>query len=182
LICSKLNVNPFTGRYFHFWPSVSFSTPNKTRLKSSFVRGQKNEFHALEKCYNYFSQSTIEEIDISLSQALSTTFRPSQLHFYCIFNAQFLNFSKHPGLGLSWSWHKKTALQGCKICTYIFFTRKSFLNLNLGHYFQLMHNCFLNTFVGDILLMLGICTIIFLFSSICHFQCKMFCFMIYYPM
>jgi hypothetical protein len=29
------------------------------------VRGQKNEFHALEKCYNYFSQSTIEEIDIA---------------------------------------------------------------------------------------------------------------------
>jgi hypothetical protein len=29
------------------------------------MRGQKNEFHALEKFYNYFSQATIEEIDIS---------------------------------------------------------------------------------------------------------------------
>jgi hypothetical protein len=28
------------------------------------VRGQKNEFHALEKFYNYFPQSSIEEIDI----------------------------------------------------------------------------------------------------------------------
>jgi hypothetical protein len=28
------------------------------------VRGQKNEFHALEKYYNYFPQSTIKEIDI----------------------------------------------------------------------------------------------------------------------
>jgi hypothetical protein len=27
------------------------------------MRGQKNKFHPLEKCYNYFSQSTIEEID-----------------------------------------------------------------------------------------------------------------------
>jgi hypothetical protein len=27
------------------------------------VRGQKNEFHALEKIYNYFPQSSIEEID-----------------------------------------------------------------------------------------------------------------------
>jgi hypothetical protein len=27
------------------------------------VRGQKNEFHALEKFYNYFPQSSIEEID-----------------------------------------------------------------------------------------------------------------------
>jgi hypothetical protein len=31
------------------------------------VRGQKNEFHALEKCYNYFPQSTIKEIDIPAS-------------------------------------------------------------------------------------------------------------------
>jgi predicted phosphoribosyltransferase len=30
------------------------------------VRGQKNEFHALEKFYNYFPQSSIEEIDIAI--------------------------------------------------------------------------------------------------------------------
>jgi hypothetical protein len=28
------------------------------------VPGQKNEFHALEKFYNYLPQSSIEEIDI----------------------------------------------------------------------------------------------------------------------
>jgi hypothetical protein len=44
---------------------TTISTPRFTRLKSSFVRGQKNEFHALEKCYNYFSPPPIEEIDIS---------------------------------------------------------------------------------------------------------------------
>jgi hypothetical protein len=42
----------------------SFSTPHFTGLKSSFVHGQKNEFHVLEKCYNYFSQSPNEEIYI----------------------------------------------------------------------------------------------------------------------
>jgi hypothetical protein len=34
------------------------------------VRGQKNEFHALEKFYNYFPQSSIEEIDIPPSNIL----------------------------------------------------------------------------------------------------------------
>jgi hypothetical protein len=76
-----------------------------------FVRGQKNEFHALEKCYNYFPQSTIEEIDIPISSGFNSLSGAVSVPFLCLSVAQvFLcravaHFVPSCGTFFAFPWH-----------------------------------------------------------------------------
>jgi hypothetical protein len=42
--------------------------------------GQKNEFHALEKFYNYFPQPPIEEIDIAFRPQKTLFFKENEIN------------------------------------------------------------------------------------------------------
>jgi hypothetical protein len=63
----------------------TFSTPRFTRLKSSFVRRQKNEFYKLEQFYN----------DLFEGQPLRMQFcsTESQITFFCFLTTIWKNFA-----------------------------------------------------------------------------------------